>query len=115
MRRNPKQRSSFPARLEDESEMPVLEVPHATVYEPRRSTRGSTAEVASLDECYSQPAHCGISRDPGAVDAPTDHEQIERFIGQSSESARPAHCCRGLAVVRRARYTSVMLLLLSHR
>ena len=93
----------------------MLEVPHATVDETRGPARGSTCEVGPLDQRHAQPAHRRVSCNPGTVDSAADHEQVERFIRQPREPLRSAHPSRGLAGVRRARYTSVMLLLLSHR
>src|SRR4029079_18353346 len=77
VRRNEHERSSLATRLEHEVQMPMLEVAHAAVHEPRRATGRSTREVVALDERRSEPAHRRLAGDTGAVDSAADHEHVE--------------------------------------
>ena len=72
--------------LEHEVQVPVFEVAHAAVDQPRRPARRPRREVALLDERDREPSARGVPGDAGAGDPPTDHEQVERPVAEGGEA-----------------------------
>src|SRR5881394_2673693 len=85
MWRESQQLSALGARLEDEMELTVLQIPNATVNQTRRSARRSAGEVILLDERDGEPAQRGVARDAAPSDAAADDEQVELMACQLSE------------------------------
>ena len=86
VRRDAQQRSALAARLEHQMQMPMLEIPDATVHEARRAARRSAREVVSLDECGAESAHRRVARDAGAGDPAADHEHVELLVRESCQA-----------------------------
>ena len=68
---------ALPHGLEDEPDLRLLEVAEATVNQLRGPARRAGREVSPLDERRPQPAHDGVTCDPGPVDPASDHEHVE--------------------------------------
>ena len=83
------QRSALAAGLEDEAEFPVLEIPHATVHEPRRPARRPACEVVPFHQRDAKPAHRRVARDAGTRDASADDEKVES-LGRERFERTPA-------------------------
>ena len=77
VRRDPQHDLALGERLADEPELVVLEVPEAAVDELGAPRRGRGSEIVLLDQEHRQAAPGGVARDPGAVDAAADNEQVE--------------------------------------
>src|SRR5687768_9855527 len=86
MRRQAQKCAPLAAGLEDETEMPMLEVADATMNEARRPARGAAREVVAFDERGAQPSHRCVARNAGAVDTAADNENVELFGAEARET-----------------------------
>src|SRR5687767_6102352 len=86
MRRDAKQGATLAARLEDEVQVTVFEVPDPAVYQSRRTARRAAGEVARFEQRDAQAAQRRVTRDARAGDAATNNRHIERLEAQA-----PAH------------------------
>src|SRR5258706_8440434 len=75
-------------RFGHEAELVLLEVAQAAVDQLRRRRGGRAREIGALDEQRRQAAPGCVARDPGAVDAPADDEEVDHSRGTIAE--RPA-------------------------
>ena len=85
VRGEPPQASTLPTPLQHQPDVALLEVAESSVDQLRRPARGARGEVGVLDQRGPDPAHRRVARDTGAVDAASDHEEIERLAAESSE------------------------------
>ena len=76
MRGDAEQRLALGERLAHETQRAVLEVAQAAVNQLAGGRRGGAGEIAFLDEQDPEPAPGRIARDPGAVDAAADDEEV---------------------------------------
>ncbi len=76
VRRRCEQHLAFLERLAHQVEVEVLEVTQAAVHELGAGRGRVRGEVVLLAEHDLQSASRGIARDPGAVDAATDDEEV---------------------------------------
>src|SRR5581483_2933426 len=88
VRRDRQQGPPFAARLEDEMQVPVLEIPDATVDETGGSAARSAREIIALDESGLETAQRRIARDAGAGDAASDDQHIERRRTEVAEAPK---------------------------
>src|SRR4051812_46387273 len=72
------QSTPLTARFEHEVEVPVLEIPQATVDEPRRAAGGAAREVILLHQGHAKSPQRGVARDATPSDASAYHEQVKR-------------------------------------
>jgi len=70
---------SFPYRLVDQMELPVLQVSNPAVNETRGTARGAAREIVALDQRHLEPAHRRVPGYPAAGDPASDHKQVEFF------------------------------------
>jgi hypothetical protein len=86
--RDPQQHFALRKRFGNEAKLVLLEVSQPAV-DQLRGCRGRRAgEIVLLDEQHGETAARGVARDPCAVDAATDHEQIvEGGMGNRSLQA----------------------------
>jgi hypothetical protein len=78
--------SALGARLEDEMQVPVLQVSHAAVDEARRAARRATREIVFLDKCDVEAPERGFVCDATPGDSATDDKHIERSCAQRGET-----------------------------
>lgn len=78
------QHFSFGERFTNEPELKMLEVSEAAVDEFGACRRCGPREVVRFSEEDREPAHCRIGRDPGAVDAPADYQEIVNLVRHAS-------------------------------
>src|SRR5205823_4961902 len=78
VRREAQQPLALLERLAHEPDLEVLEVAEPAVNEPRGRAARATGEIVALDEEHREPRERGLARDRGAVDAPADHDHVER-------------------------------------
>ena len=90
VRRDPEQHLALGQRLGDEPELELLEVAQAAVDQLGARRRGRPAEIALLGEQHPQAAPGGVARDPDAVDAAADDDEIVRISQTPPASAREA-------------------------
>ena len=91
VRGDPEERAPLAARLEDEMDMPMLEITNAAVNEPRRPAGRTAREVVSLHERRAKTAHRGVAGDPGAGDAAPDDEDVEPLLSKSRQALAARH------------------------
>jgi hypothetical protein len=77
MRRDAQQDAALTARLEHEMEESVLQIPHASVHEPRGAARRSAGKIVALQQRDLQPAQCGVPRNARAVDSAADYQNVK--------------------------------------
>src|SRR6187397_2636850 len=65
-------------RFADEPEFVVLEVAQSAVDQLRAPRRRMRSEIVLLDQQHGKPATRGVARDPCAVDAAADDQQVVR-------------------------------------
>jgi hypothetical protein len=87
VRRDAHERSPFPARLEHEMQMAMLEVAHAAMHESRRPARRAASEIVTLDECGGESPKRGVTRDTRAGYPSTNDQHIEFVLAESREAA----------------------------
>lgn len=87
MRGEPQQPSPLGARLEDEPEVAVLEIPNAAVNQPRRPARRAASEVRLLDETDAEAAQRRLQRDSAARNPAADYDHVEEL----PRGTRPGH------------------------
>ena len=80
VRRDVEQHLALGQRLAHEAERAVFEVTQPAVDELARRRRGSAGEIIFLDEQDLEPPPRRIARDPRAVDAAADDEEVVRPI-----------------------------------
>jgi hypothetical protein len=88
VRRRAQQRAPLAAGLEDQGQVPVLQVAHPAVHQPRRAARRAAPEVVGLHQRHPQPTPRRVARDPRAGDPAADHQQVVHAVGQRLERAR---------------------------
>jgi len=71
------QRLPLGQRFAHQRELVVLQIAQAAVDQLGRGGRGSLRQIAAFQQQHPRAAPRGVARDARAVDAPTDHRQIE--------------------------------------
>ncbi len=77
MRRDPQKCSTLATGLEDQMEMPVLQIPYAAVNEARRTARRPTPKIIAFDKCRPEPPESRIPRNAGAGDPTANDQQVK--------------------------------------
>jgi hypothetical protein len=88
MRGDLEQNPTFPAGLEHEAQVTVLEIAQAAVYEPRATGASARPEVTHVDEDRTDSAHRSVAGDPSPRDTAADHQQLDRLGGQCLQGCR---------------------------
>src|SRR5690606_35224333 len=71
------QRLALMQRFAHETELAVLEVAEAAVDQPGRRARRAARDVGLLEHEHALPGERGLARDPRAVDAGADDDDVE--------------------------------------
>src|SRR5207244_4460130 len=90
------QQLALAERFTDQADLAVLEVAEPAVDQPSGPARGARAEVGLVQQQDAEAAHGGVARDPAAVDAGADDDQVERVghrlsAGTGGVPAQAAH------------------------
>ena len=80
MRRDAKQHFPFSQRLPHEAEFVIFEIAQPAMNELARRRRCRAGKIALLAEHHRKAAPGGVARDPGAIDAAADDEEIDRCV-----------------------------------
>jgi hypothetical protein len=83
VRGDAQQDATLAARLEDEVQVAVLEIPDAAMHETRRPARGAAREVAAFDERDIEATARGITGDARARNAPADDQHVEAALAEA--------------------------------
>jgi hypothetical protein len=80
MRCHGQQQAALATGFEHQSQVPMLEVAHATVNEPRAAAGGASGEVVALEQRHAHAPQRGLARHARAGDPASDHQQIEPLV-----------------------------------
>jgi hypothetical protein len=79
------QRAPLAARLKNQPEIPILEIPKAPMDQPRRCTTGAATEITLVDQRRPKSPHRRVPGDAGTRYAPTNDQEVNRTRGHISD------------------------------
>ena len=85
VRRDAQENAAFATRLEDETEVVLLEVAQPSVHQARRPGAGAPGKISLVHQRGPKPSQRGIPRDAGPRHAATDDEEVDRLAAHVLE------------------------------